>query len=605
MPRSSSNNMKTPSRPTKASLLFAPGDDHALTAAKIRSLRASGNLEAATQECRTAIERLPGDAFFPRILGDLLFEQGKHEEAFIALADFLAVAPASQQDHFAKRYARFRRVLPPEQMRRYATLLSQAIAESSIDAILATWAQRLIVQDLPSAAIKRGAVPALDRFIDSLTNDNNFVELAKAEKLLERNHQDQLLYTLNASVLNRLRTAATYRSDLFCASIYERFGFNAEALKIVSEILILKIDAVAVRTLFRLCRNLGNYDEADKLLARDPGLAKTNEFNILYELAYYYEERDDVKQLMAALKRIESRFAQNTFALRTVRNFYIRFGLLEEAQRLEPSIALATRGSGKSAQFLENLVESEAEVTSKIQQLYSELEHQKQLAAISDLTTGISHELGQPITNIRYTIQFYRRAFEKRLTKESVLSVFDSIMEETKRMGGLISRLAPLTSSKAVHESFDAYDRIFKRVSAEQARLQQGKISVKLSSTHPVMLFGDPVKFDQLISNLLLNSIDALNERKESRPNRIEINLDQDDKETRLSFADTGVGIPFKNRNTIFDPFFSTKAPGKGEGLGLFIVWNILKAQGATIKVDQNYTQGAKFDISFPLLINS
>jgi C4-dicarboxylate-specific signal transduction histidine kinase len=54
------------------------------------------------------------------------------------------------------------------------------------------------------------------------------------------------------------------------------------------------------------------------------------------------------------------------------------------------------------------------------------------------------------------------------------------------------------------------------------------------------------------------------------------------------------------NRHKIFDPFFSTKAAGQGEGLGLFIVWNLLKMLGGKISVDTQYKDGAKFLISLP-----
>jgi C4-dicarboxylate-specific signal transduction histidine kinase len=113
-------------------------------------------------------------------------------------------------------------------------------------------------------------------------------------------------------------------------------------------------------------------------------------------------------------------------------------------------------------------------------------------------------------------------------------------------------------------------------------------------------LFGDPVKFDQLISNLLLNSIDAIKERHWRKENSISIKIEDDDDEVRIVFTDNGIGISAKNRGKVFDPFFSTKAPGKGEGLGLFIVWNILKMQGGRITIDPKYVNGARFFISIP-----
>jgi len=222
------------------------------------------------------------------------------------------------------------------------------------------------------------------------------------------------------------------------------------------------------------------------------------------------------------------------------------------------------------------------------------------LAAISDLATGISHELGQPITNIRYTIQFYKKLFDKNLTKDGVFNVFNSVLEETDRMGALVNRLAPLTSSKSVIEQVDVIDRVRKRVNAENPRLVESRISVSVSPQKPIFIQSDPIKVDQLISNLLLNSIDAIRERKSPGKNQIDIRVEDKAKEIHLYFSDNGIGIPIANRNKIFDPFFSTKPPGKGEGLGLFIVWNLLKMQGGRISVDPEYKRGARFVITIP-----
>jgi C4-dicarboxylate-specific signal transduction histidine kinase len=93
-------------------------------------------------------------------------------------------------------------------------------------------------------------------------------------------------------------------------------------------------------------------------------------------------------------------------------------------------------------------------------------------------------------------------------------------------------------------------------------------------------------------------------ESKKTGNNKIAISLKGDDQNVQISFSDNGIGIPFKNKNKIFDPFFSTKAPGKGEGLGLFIVWNLLKSQGGKITVDTNYKNGAHFIITIPKKFN-
>jgi len=229
------------------------------------------------------------------------------------------------------------------------------------------------------------------------------------------------------------------------------------------------------------------------------------------------------------------------------------------------------------------------------------LEHQRKLAAIGELANGIAHEFGQPITNIRYTVQFYRKLFEKTIiSKEEVFKILDSILEETERMGRLIKRLSPITSGKSVIETFDLIDLIQKRVKAENIRLNELKIDVNISPLTPIYVIGDPVKYDQIISNLFLNAIDAIQERQDSQINRIDIQIEDKVNEIKMIFTDTGIGINLKDKNKIFSPFFTTKPPGKGEGLGLFIVWNLLKMYGGSIEIDNSYNDGARFVISIP-----
>jgi len=222
-------------------------------------------------------------------------------------------------------------------------------------------------------------------------------------------------------------------------------------------------------------------------------------------------------------------------------------------------------------------------------------------AEVNELIRGIAHELGQPVTNIRYTVQFHRKMLEKaEITKEEVFKIFDSILEETERMGRLIKRLSPITSGKSVIENFDLIDLIQKRVKAENIRLNELKIDVNISPLTPIYVIGDPVKYDQIISNLFLNAIDAIQERQDSQINRIDIQIEDKVNEIKMIFTDTGIGINLKDKNKIFSPFFTTKPPGKGEGLGLFIVWNLLKMYGGSIEIDNSYNDGARFVISIP-----
>jgi C4-dicarboxylate-specific signal transduction histidine kinase len=379
-------------------------------------------------------------------------------------------------------------------------------------------------------------------------------------------------------------------------------GNYESAQKILLELLAVRVEPVAVRTLFRIGRLRRNYSAVEEFLSRNFHVVKEKDFNILYELFYYYESKNDFDSMQNVIRTLNRGFSTNLPVLRTARNFCIRVGMLEEAKALETRIAdLYRRRYGSDEEkYTAAVTESETELASKVQDLYSQLEHHKQLVAISDLTTGISHELGQPITNIRYAIQFHQRIFSKGIVLEKLNKLFESILEETERMGGLIRRLAPLTSSKSVVEHFDVVGRIGRRLEAELPRLSEGNIKYSLLPERDIIIQGDPVKFDQLISNLVLNAIDAIVEKGDKRGGIIDIKVESSSSEIRIFFADSGVGIPVVNRNKIFDPFFSTKSPGKGEGLGLFIVWNIIKMIGGRISVDVKYKGGARFIMTLP-----
>lgn len=570
---------------------------------QIRELRSAERLQEAIEICAAARTQWPKDIYFSKILSDLHFQAGNYSDAFIALADLLEIGRPNGKliAEFGRRYNRFRRVLSSSEISGYAQLLSKALESVPIDPSLKRSVRKIISADMRSVLTSNDSAHE-KLLLDLLQDDAGFDEFVRQERSLEEVRKDLVISILDEQVLNRERIQNAFRIDLYCVSIYEKLGHHGSALKVVSELLELRLDTVAVRSLFRICRLIKDYSFADALLERQPSLLRSQEFNMLYEFVYYFEAKNDYHQVQSILRTLDKSFAQNLPVLRTLKNFYIRFGLIDEARALEKKIenlVKGGRGVKVGGRFAAEAAESEIELASKVQDLYSQLEHHKQLAAISDLTTGISHELGQPITNIRYTVQFYKRLLQNDLTYENVMSVFDSILEETQRMGGLIRRLSPLTSSRSVVSEFDLMDRIRLRVDGERPRLTESGIEVSISPGRPVSIFGDSVKFDQLMSNLLLNAIDAIDDKGGSG-GKIDINVDESGPEVRMLFSDTGRGIPLSNTNKIFDPFFSTKPPGKGEGLGLFIIWNLLKMVGGRISVDTTYRHGARFIVTMP-----
>ncbi len=566
---------------------------------RLFELRNCGNIDDAISLTVEAMNVFTDDYFYPKIAGDLFYQKQDYNKAANYWLIFLIKLTNQKKmfGDFARRYYKLKKVLTKEEIGKFSSSIVREIDKNNISHIVADRCINLIKDDLTEDSSYSDVEP----LIRVLDDDRYFNECVKLIKAIESNKPIAIEMLLDKHVLNRERTVNTYRIDSYCVAFYERKERYDSAIKIAEELLNVKIDSVVLRSLFRNCRRQEDFSKIESILAKYPDVLTTRNFNILYELVYYFEAKNDFENVKATLFKMEKTGLDSTPIQKTVRNFYIRFGLIDDAKRVSSNISKLDKGAIKGARFADEVSESEEVLASTVVDLHSKLEHQMQLAAISDLTTGISHELGQPITNIRYTIQFYRRILKDPINLEQINNVFNSILEETQRMGGLIKRLSPLTSSRKVIEPFDIIERIKIRVKAEEARFARMKnleVTIK-PQDKSITIIGDPVKFDQLITNLLLNAIDGIQEKRPHKK-RIWINVSDEGKSIQIQFSDNGVGIPIKYRTKIFDPFFSTKAPGKGEGLGLFIIWNILKYMGGSIVLDSNYKNGALFLITIP-----
>jgi signal transduction histidine kinase len=128
-------------------------------------------------------------------------------------------------------------------------------------------------------------------------------------------------------------------------------------------------------------------------------------------------------------------------------------------------------------------------------------------------------------------------------------------------------------------------------------RLERANISVEMRLDNNVKLcLGDSHHIEQVIVNLIINALDAM-------PNggKLRIVSVFHDSTACFQVKDTGIGISPENINKIFDPFFSTKEPGKGTGLGLAVSYNIIEKHQGHISVESEVDRGTLFEVYLPL----
>ncbi|MBK8943956.1 MAG: HAMP domain-containing histidine kinase [Ignavibacteriae bacterium] len=109
------------------------------------------------------------------------------------------------------------------------------------------------------------------------------------------------------------------------------------------------------------------------------------------------------------------------------------------------------------------------------------------------------------------------------------------------------------------------------------------------------IIFGDPNQIEQVVLNLISNSMDAI---KENGIINVMINLSEENK-IQLKISDNGIGIDQESLEKIFSPFYTNKDSGKGTGLGLYIVQNICKNHNAEIICESKINEGTTFTITF------
>lgn len=215
------------------------------------------------------------------------------------------------------------------------------------------------------------------------------------------------------------------------------------------------------------------------------------------------------------------------------------------------------------------------------------------LATIGELAAGAAHEIRNPLTAIKSSLQYLKTKSQDE--KENKL--LTSSLQETQRIDDILSALLsfsrPSEIKKEKSNLLETLEESLELISF-QMRKQKVKI-VRDFPSSPVYLNGDKAQLKQLFLNLYLNSLQAMEDGGELK---IEV-TSMGDQKALVAISDTGEGIPEENLDKIFDPFFTTKKGGTG--LGLSICYGIVQTHQGEIEVKSKLDQGTTALVKFPL----
>jgi C4-dicarboxylate-specific signal transduction histidine kinase len=221
------------------------------------------------------------------------------------------------------------------------------------------------------------------------------------------------------------------------------------------------------------------------------------------------------------------------------------------------------------------------------------------LATLGELTTGVAHELNNPLNNIGLFVgNMIDRVQAGEEDLDRVVEDLERVVEQVQKATEIITHLRTFGRAAPVSLEPVAVQEVIDRALSlvqEQLRLRQISITLDFLPESPVVL-GNAIQLEQVFINLLTNARDAL-ETSERKEVHIACSVGED---VVVVFRDTGPGIPDGLEQRIFDPFFTTKDVGSGTGLGLSITYGIVQEHGGEITVENRPGEGPAFTIALP-----
>jgi signal transduction histidine kinase len=276
-----------------------------------------------------------------------------------------------------------------------------------------------------------------------------------------------------------------------------------------------------------------------------------------------------------------------------------------EQQRLEFSQKLEQKVSERTEQLAEanRALLKDMEERKKLE---DQLRQSQKMESMGTLAAGIAHDLN----NILNIIQGYAIVLERGAKPEEIQESVDAITETTKRCGVLVQQLLTLARKTGIRLETTNVNALIRELSnlVKETFPKNIELALELDRSLP-SITADPNQITQVLLNLAVNARDAMPDggrltiktRVVDREGLRELSGVTSERYVCIEVADTGKGMDDNVQGRIFEPFFTTKGIGQGTGLGLAVVYGIVKSHNGFIEVESRPMVGTTFHLRFPV----
>jgi polar amino acid transport system substrate-binding protein len=214
------------------------------------------------------------------------------------------------------------------------------------------------------------------------------------------------------------------------------------------------------------------------------------------------------------------------------------------------------------------------------------------MAAIGQLAAGVAHEIRNPLGLIRN----YTYVLKKNHDPETREKSYEMIERSVERASNIIDNLLNFSRISGVDvASFNLHDFILGIIQLHEKSLSKSRIKTEFVCDPKLTVMMNLESMKHILINLFSNAIDAIGEN-----GILTVQAYVDDDQLMIKVKDTGCGLTQESITQLFHPFYTTKAPGEGTGLGLYIVYTEVEKIGGTIDVSSQLNIGTEFVLVFP-----
>lgn len=275
------------------------------------------------------------------------------------------------------------------------------------------------------------------------------------------------------------------------------------------------------------------------------------------------------------------------------------FGAAEYGMRHRSGSWRTMRASGSQ------LVDAEGKISGVIvsvrditveRKLEQQIVETERLAAMGAMIGGVAHELNNPLTSILGVSELLQDTEHNETTRKHLMM----LQQQARRAAEIVQNLTYFARPPAAGKSrINVVEVVERTLNLHAFSLRKNNITVDLLKEPGVpYALGDPHQLMQVFLNLVVNAEQAIREAKDR--GTLQIRFGKAEGTVWVSFHDDGPGIPKENLASIFDPFYTTKRPGRGTGLGLSICKSVMKEHKGSIEAANAPDAGAVFTVTLP-----